>query len=66
MADLTVKELIKETLEAKGFDGLYDEDCGCFLKDLMPCTGEWSLKCMPGYKAPCPNDPDIGCIGPRT
>ncbi len=27
----------KEELKGHGFDGLYNEDCGCLIDDLLPC-----------------------------
>lgn len=39
----------KEWLKTRGYDGLYTDDCGCFLDDLGPC-GEGVLSCYPGYR----------------
>ena len=43
------KEIIKEYLIKNGFDGLYADDCGCFIDDLMPCSSEYCLECEPGH-----------------
>lgn len=39
----------KEWLMARGYDGLYTEDCGCLIADLAPC-GEGTDSCCPGYR----------------
>ncbi len=44
---MTVKEIIKEYLEQNGFDGLYNEDCGCHIDDLF-CCGNNGEECQPG------------------
>jgi len=44
-------EMIKRFLEEHGFDGLYTDECGCQLSDLMPCSGEWAIECKAGYKS---------------
>ena len=54
---MTVKEIVKEYLLAKGFEGLYADECSCEVSDLMPCfCCEGSDGCEPGYKSPC--DPE--------
>lgn len=41
--------IVKEWLQAHGYDGLCNEfDCGCGVTDLMPC-GEPGEHCMPAY-----------------
>ena len=45
---MDAKGIIKEYLEKNDYDGLYSEDCGCFISDLIPC-GEPFDTCMPGY-----------------
>jgi hypothetical protein len=67
---MNCKDIIKEYLIKNGYDGLYNEnECGCFLKDLMPC-GEAFSSCIPGYKCLCP-DPfgegygTVNGIGPK-
>ncbi len=47
----TVEEIVKQWLEANGYGGLYDEECGCSLDDLMPCGGEFAYRCRAGYVA---------------
>ncbi len=46
---MTVREIVKAYLEENGFDGLYWEDCGCFLDDLIPC-GDRCDGCEAGHK----------------
>lgn len=51
MPDVT--EVIIKYLEDNGYDGLYSDECGCELADLMPCGSEGCLSCEPGYYLPC-------------
>ena len=53
---MNVRNIVSEWLRKHGYDGLYTEDCGCVLDDLMPCSGpyEFSTSCNPGYRNPCP------------
>lgn len=60
---MTVKEIIKKYLEDNGFDGLWDDDCGCDVDDLMPCDGP-ADRCAAGYKCPGTGDSDYN-IGPE-
>ena len=63
-----VLEIVKKYLEDNGYDGLYNDDCGCCLDDLAPCDSN-CLNCTPGYKQPVPpGHPDIDVdfiIGPN-
>ncbi len=68
---MNVKEIVSEYLKANGYDGLYTDDCGCWLTDLFPC-GENFEDCKPGYEVPCGwetgnwhDDPNSKCIGPK-
>jgi len=63
---MTVEEIVTEYLAANGYDGLCNDDCGCWLDDLFPCgsaqsdceagraeervRGEWGI--YPGKPAP--------------
>ena len=50
----TVKAIVAEYLKAHGYDGLYDDDCGCLLEDdLMTCSRDGLDACQPGYKQAC-------------
>jgi len=42
--------LAKKTLKEQGFGGLYHDDCGCELDDLMPCCAP-CIDCTAGYKS---------------
>ena len=75
MADeATVKTMVREWLEAHGYDGLYGGDCGCRVGDLAPCqcfSECFGEDCRPGYRIGCePSECgmiDVGsyCIGPK-
>jgi hypothetical protein len=61
---MNVKEIVKKYLDDNGFDGLYNEDCGCLKDDLAPC-GEILYDCEAGYKQNL-KDPDFDFfIGPN-
>ncbi len=48
-AAIPVQEIVTRHLQMHGFDGLTDgDDCGCFLRDLMPCECP-ERTCVPGY-----------------
>ena len=55
----TVKEIVLKYLQENGYDGLFTEDCGCELSDLMPCSYDCLEYCEAGYKQPC--DCGEGC-----
>lgn len=46
---MTVLEIIVEYLKEHGYDGLYSDNCGCELDDLMPC-GSCAENCKAGYR----------------
>ncbi len=52
---ITVRQIVKEYLIKNGYDGLYDENCGCPVDDLAPCD-TCIYDCRPGHKVPC--DPE--------
>ena len=63
----TVKSIVAAYLRANGYDGLYWEDCGCLLDDLMPCYREGIEHCEPGYMGPCTcGDGCFWHVGPAT
>jgi len=70
---MTTKEIVIDYLKANGFDGLYSDDCGCSISDLMPCDGYGSVgMCKPGVKKNCKECSENGecdqvddCIGER-
>jgi len=67
---MNVRDIVKEWLIEHGYEGLYNNYCGCALDDLMTCQRDTTL-CKPGHKIPC--DPETcpvngDCpfhIGPR-
>ena len=46
---MNVYEITKKYLIDNGYDGLFTDDCGCLLDDLMPCDCDCSY-CEAGYK----------------
>lgn len=67
MSEKTCLEIIEDYLIAKGYDGLYNDDCGCFLADLVPCSSDFA-ECRPGIKIVLRGDEDecVYGIGPKT
>ena len=61
---MTCLEIIKAYLIANKYDGLYYDDCGCLVSDLMPC-GEYCGGCEPGYIYPGKDGSDY-MVGPPT
>lgn len=61
---ISVKEIVAEWLEEKGYDGLAGEGCGCELDDLMPCV-EYSPGCVAGHAGKCPDDCEHGDCNPH-
>ena len=65
--NMSVSEIIKNTLKANGFDGLYHPDpeleCGCLVGNLAPCIelGGNPWECKFGYHVPG----TLGTVGPR-
>ncbi len=55
----TVRDIVRQYLEAEGYDGLWSErwDCACFTEDLQPCEFDDCFKCQAGYTCVC-NDED--------
>ena len=59
---MNAEEIIIEYLKKNGFDGLWVDECGCEIDDLMPC-GSYSGYCKPGKKTT--NAYGEWMIGPR-
>ncbi len=59
---MTVYEIVEKYLFDNDYDGLYTDDCGCLLDDLMPCCSE-CYNCEPGYKA---SKGDLAKVGYMT
>jgi hypothetical protein len=56
---MTVKEIIVKYLKENGFDGLYSDNCGCLVNDLMPCSDYGIDLCEAGVKKDCHNCENI-------
>jgi len=63
-----VQRIVKAFLKTNGYDGLYEPgECACLIGDLMPCSSESALHCLPGYKSEAPEDSEYGfMVGPRS
>jgi len=60
--NMDVREIVKHWLKENGYEGLYSDQCGCDLEDLMPCCNDGALSCQPGYKVMgCPEECGEGC-----
>lgn len=46
---IDVIKIIENHLTENGFDGLYNDECGCVLGDFEPC-GAIQGTCRPGYR----------------
>jgi len=53
---MNVKEIVRKWLQENGYTGLYGDDCGCEIADLMPCDSEDAINCKAGYKVKCTKD----------
>jgi len=63
---LTLVQIVKERLQAEGFDGLYiPGECACAVSDLMPC-GEPTPECRAGYKGGEGDEFHIGPTKPQA
>jgi hypothetical protein len=61
----TVREIVGAWLTAHGYSGLYWDDCGCAVDELMHC-GECDVSlCRAGYRVPNPKWPDDYYIVPE-
>lgn len=58
---MNVKEILVRWLKSHGYDGLYTDECGCSLNELILCTEDPS-QCKPGVKK---DQHRMGYIGPR-
>ena len=52
---LSVQKIVEHWLKSNNYTGLYCEECGCEIDDLMPCAGFNSGidRCNAGYKVHC-------------
>ena len=59
---MNVKAITREWLEANGYGGLTNDNCGCIVGDLMPCNSECVEYCEAGYKVDgCSEECGEGC-----
>jgi len=65
IGDVTAKEIMIDWLTTHGYDGLYGEECGCLLDDLMPC-GEGCEGCQGGVRMDIAASTRCGCDGQGT
>lgn len=47
-------DIVEKYLKDNGYDGLFDDECGCVIGDLRPCCDDFS-DCQPGYKVKAPD-----------
>ena len=59
----TVLKMVESWLKEHGYDGLYDDDCGCGADDLAPCC-HINENCRAGYNQG-PHDGYDYWIGPE-
>lgn len=50
---MIVKDILKKWLKDNGYDGLCARECGCGLREFMPCSCDGIQDCRPAYFAPC-------------
>lgn len=54
---MSITEMVRQYLEANGYDGLYfPGECACKKDDLFPCGDPHMSECLPGYLKSCPQD----------
>ncbi len=51
---MNVRDILREWLEAHGYEGLRHDECGCTVDDLMLCD-EPCTTCEPGYRGSDPS-----------
>ena len=52
MDNPAVAKMVEVWLRDNDYSGLWSEECGCEIDDLMPC-GEYNSDCQAGYKKDC-------------
>lgn len=61
---ITVQSIVTAYLKEHGYDGLYDDECGCLIDDLAPCSND-PMWCHPGYRVPCNCGHGCRHVGPK-
>lgn len=59
---MNIAKIVEAWLVQNGYEGLYNDECGCEVGDLMPCD-EPNINCEAGYKVPCPGPEECWCDG---
>jgi hypothetical protein len=52
---MTIKEIVESWLKEHKYDGLWNEDCGCQIGDLMPCDEPY-VDCQAGVYGKIPEE----------
>jgi len=66
----SICSMVESYLYKHGYTGLYNSEveCGCVMRDLMPCTEPHQVDCKAGYERKC-NNSRCECtgfhVGPR-
>lgn len=48
---ISVGKLVEEYLRNNDYDGLCNDECGCVVDDLFPCSGDGLIyDCKPGHR----------------
>jgi len=59
---VSCRDMVIEYLKENGYSGLFCDECGCRIEDLMPCGGEGAMDCNAGYiRYGCSDDCGMGC-----
>ena len=55
---MNLREYVTQRMRRDGYSGLYRDECGCTIDDLMPCETPWET-CELGHACRCPHEIDI-------
>jgi len=51
---MNLREYLEARMRRDGYSGLYRDECGCTIDDLMPCETPWET-CELGHACRCPD-----------
>ena len=51
---MNLREYVTQRMRRDGYSGLYRDECGCTIDDLMPCETPWET-CELGHACRCPD-----------